>query len=175
MKCHQPGKLTRASVPRGFAQGLAYHTCNFQTPKRKAGVQHKPHYLYEEFRHGDWLISYGGETLPKSKPPPTPPTPGPMPARGRPCNQSCFQQTNRSFKMDLIYLLLDSFPAPRKVLKIYGSHLKNFNEKIPGTSLAVQCLGLHPSKAGDVGLIPGRGTKIPRASRHGQKRKKEKS
>ena len=38
-----------------------------------------------------------------------------------------------------------------------------------GTSLVVQWLRLHASTAGDMGLIPGRGTRILHASRHGQK------
>ena len=45
-------------------------------------------------------------------------------------------------------------------------------KKITGTSLAVQWLGLWASTAGDMGLIPGRGTKIPHAAWHGQKKKK---
>ena len=40
-----------------------------------------------------------------------------------------------------------------------------------GTSLMVQWLRLHASKAGDVGSVPGWGTKILHASWHGQKRK----
>ena len=44
-----------------------------------------------------------------------------------------------------------------------------------GTSLAVQWLRLCASNAGDMGLIPGRGTKIPHATRHGQKKLKKKS
>ena len=39
------------------------------------------------------------------------------------------------------------------------------------TSLVVQWLRLRNSTAGDAGLIPGEGTKIPRAVRHGQKDK----
>ena len=42
-----------------------------------------------------------------------------------------------------------------------------------GTSLAVQRLRLRASTAGGVGLIPGRGAKIPHATRHSQKKKKE--
>ena len=38
-----------------------------------------------------------------------------------------------------------------------------------GTSLVVQLLRLHASTAGDVGSIPGQGTKIPHAMEHGQK------
>ena len=40
------------------------------------------------------------------------------------------------------------------------------------TSLAVQCLELHVSTAGSMGLVPGRPTEIPHATRHGQKKKK---
>ena len=42
-----------------------------------------------------------------------------------------------------------------------------------GTSLAVQWLRLRTSSAGGSGLIPGRGTKIPHAVRHGQGGKKK--
>ena len=38
-----------------------------------------------------------------------------------------------------------------------------------GTSLVVQWLKLHDFNAGDMGLIPGWGTKIPHAVQHGQK------
>ena len=37
-------------------------------------------------------------------------------------------------------------------------HIKN---KVDGTSLVVQWLRLHAPNAGGLGLIPGRGTKIP--------------
>ena len=40
-----------------------------------------------------------------------------------------------------------------------------------GTSLVVKWLRLHTSNAGAAGSIPGRGTKIPHALRHGQKNK----
>ena len=43
-----------------------------------------------------------------------------------------------------------------------------------GTSLGVQWLRLCASTAGDAGLIPGRGTKIPHAMQRGQKIKKTK-
>ena len=42
-----------------------------------------------------------------------------------------------------------------------------------GTSLVVQGLGLHACIAGDVGSIPGRGTKIPQAAQLGQEKKKK--
>ena len=42
-----------------------------------------------------------------------------------------------------------------------------------GTSLAVQWLGLRASTARDTGSIPSRGTKIPHATWHGQKKKKK--
>ena len=41
-----------------------------------------------------------------------------------------------------------------------------------GTSLAVQWLRLHAPNAGDTGLIPGRGTKMPHAAWRSQKKKK---
>ena len=51
----------------------------------------------------------------------------------------------------------------------------NINRKgtlrIPGNSLAVQRLGLCTLTAEGPGLIPGRGTKIPQATQHGQKKK----
>ena len=40
--------------------------------------------------------------------------------------------------------------------------------KYIGNSLAVQWLGLWASTAGGTGLIPGRGAKIPHATRCGQ-------
>ena len=43
-----------------------------------------------------------------------------------------------------------------------------------GDSLAVQWLGLHASTAGGMGLIPGRGTKIPQTVPHGQNKIKYK-
>ena len=38
-----------------------------------------------------------------------------------------------------------------------------------GDSLAIQWLGLHMLTAEDPGSIPGRGTKVPQATQHGQK------
>ena len=43
----------------------------------------------------------------------------------------------------------------------------------PGTSLAVQWLGLHASNAETKGSIPGQETKIPHASQHGHIKKKK--
>ena len=43
-----------------------------------------------------------------------------------------------------------------------------------GTSLAVQWLGLCTSTTGGTGSIPGLGTKIPHALRHGRREKKKK-
>ena len=43
-----------------------------------------------------------------------------------------------------------------------------------GNSLAVQWLGLHASAAGDMGLIPGQGTKIPCLTVWPKRKKKEK-
>ena len=42
------------------------------------------------------------------------------------------------------------------------------------TSLVVKWLRLESSNAGDMGLIPGMGTKIPHAAEPGQKKKKGK-
>ena len=39
-----------------------------------------------------------------------------------------------------------------------------------GTSLEVQWLELHASNAGDMGLIPGRGTKNLHVTQHSQKK-----
>ena len=44
-----------------------------------------------------------------------------------------------------------------------------FQRDNSGTSLMVQWLGLRASTAGGTGSIPGQGTKIPHAARHGQK------
>ena len=55
-------------------------------------------------------------------------------------------------------------------VKIVLFFFKN-HDKI-GTSLAVQWLRLCASTAGGTGSIPGRGTKIPHATWHGQKIKK---
>ena len=46
----------------------------------------------------------------------------------------------------------------------FSSHQK----ETPGTSVAVQWLRLQAPNVGGVGLIPGRGTKIPHAAWHGQ-------
>ena len=46
-------------------------------------------------------------------------------------------------------------------------------ESLPGTSLVVQRLRFHVSTAGDMGLIPGQGTKILQTTQHGEKKKKE--
>ena len=43
-----------------------------------------------------------------------------------------------------------------------------------GTSLEVQWLRLPASNAGDVGLIPGQGTKTPHAEQHSQKKERKK-
>ena len=43
---------------------------------------------------------------------------------------------------------------------------------VTGNSLAVQWLGLHAFIAKGSGSIPGWGTKIPQAMRHGQKKKR---
>ena len=43
-----------------------------------------------------------------------------------------------------------------------------------GTSLVIQWLGLHAFTAQGPGSIPGRGTKIPHATRRGQKIKENK-
>ena len=51
-------------------------------------------------------------------------------------------------------------------------HTFGVEETVGGTSLVVQWLRLHASKAGvGVGSIPGGGTKIPYAMQCGQKKK----
>ena len=50
--------------------------------------------------------------------------------------------------------------------------LLNFKNQV-GNSLAVQWLGFCASTAGGTGSIPGWGTKILQAERHGQKKKKK--
>ena len=57
-------------------------------------------------------------------------------------------------------------------LYLYYNFKLNFY--FSGTPLLVQWLRLCASNAGDVGLIPGWGTKISHAMWHGQKKKKEK-
>ena len=49
-------------------------------------------------------------------------------------------------------------------LSIFGGNQNGEEPKTgQGTSLSIQQLGLCISAAGDTGLIPGRGTKIPHA------------
>ena len=43
--------------------------------------------------------------------------------------------------------------------------------QIQSSVLAVQLVGLHASTAGSMGLIPGRGTKIPQTAQCGQKKR----
>ena len=66
----------------------------------------------------------------------------------------------------------DSHP-PATWATVLISTLRVFRpqEESQGTSLVVQWLKLHASKAGGMGSIPGRGTKIPYAIGHGQKNK----
>ena len=54
------------------------------------------------------------------------------------------------------------------------AHLHNemFNQECSGNSLMVQLLGLHALTAEGLGSISGQGTKIPQATRYGQKEKK---
>ena len=51
---------------------------------------------------------------------------------------------------------------------------KQLNINQSGTSLRVQWLRLHTCTAGDMGSIPGWGTKIPYAEQSDQKKKKKK-
>ena len=53
-----------------------------------------------------------------------------------------------------------------KLMKVHPHSEKCFLRNIKtGTSLVVQWLKNPPSNAGDAGLIPGQGTKIPNAAR----------
>ena len=57
----------------------------------------------------------------------------------------------------------------RGLLVFILTHWKCYlNNCLSGTSLVVQWLRLHSFKAGGLGSIPGRGTKIPHAVRHCQ-------
>ena len=63
----------------------------------------------------------------------------------------------------------------KKKVKIHNTDERNksrFN-KCSGNSLVVQCLGLGALTAEGPGSIPCRGTKIPQAVQHGQKKKKK--
>ena len=51
-------------------------------------------------------------------------------------------------------------------------HHQNKFKMVSGTSLAVQWLRLCISNEGDMGSVPGWGTKIPQAVRHGKKKKR---
>ena len=57
------------------------------------------------------------------------------------------------------------------IVEGFEDHIKNLDL---GTSLVVQWLGLGAFTAMAPGSIPGRGTKILQAARHGQKKKKKK-
>ena len=48
------------------------------------------------------------------------------------------------------------------------------SSELQGNSLAVQWLRLHPSNAGNVGLVPGWGVMIPHATWYSQKWSKQK-
>ena len=55
-------------------------------------------------------------------------------------------------------------------------YIKDENKKVYlGSSLAAQLLGFCTFIAEGSGSIPGQGTKIPLAARHGQKKKKKKN
>ena len=51
--------------------------------------------------------------------------------------------------------------------------MQNEKEVVSGNSLAVQWLGLCTFTAEGTGSIPGRGTKIPQATWHGQKQQQQ--
>ena len=61
--------------------------------------------------------------------------------------------------------------ASRLIPQIGSAWALQQNKKGRGTSLATQWLKLHASAAWGTGSIPARGTKIPQALRHGQKKK----
>ena len=72
--------------------------------------------------------------------------------------------------MNFLKVLLLHGPCPKVVPRLLFGLRKNPRL---GNSLAVQWLRLHVPDAGGMGLIPGRGTKIPHAMWCGQKKKKE--
>ena len=78
--------------------------------------------------------------------------------------QRRYLQTQRCARK--IMLLKESVQAMRRHLR------RKFKIRGGGTSLAVQWLRLHTSTAVGTGLIPGWGTKIPHAMRHGPKTRK---
>ena len=61
-----------------------------------------------------------------------------------------------------------------KVYVVWFAGLITLSEENVWTSLVVQWLRLCISTAGGVGLIPGRGAKIPHAMQCGQKKRKKK-
>ena len=50
---------------------------------------------------------------------------------------------------------------------LHGGYFAHYQKSHKGNSLVVQWLGLGALTAGTRGSIPGRGTKIPQAARHG--------
>ena len=64
----------------------------------------------------------------------------------------------------------ESHRAQSPCPQVEGAKKKQYKNEAFGTSLAVQWLGLCASTAGATGSIPGQGTKIPHAARHGQKK-----
>ena len=68
----------------------------------------------------------------------------------------------------------DPIPMPlhKDIVRSSVSHPPSTKKLgILGTSLVVQWLRLHASKAVGIGSIPGQGTKIPHAVQHGGKKK----
>lgn len=71
MKCCLSEELVRDPVPRVFLGAdhigapLCGHIPRFQTPRRKVGIQRKPHCLHRQFRHSEPLLSVVG-ALPKA-------------------------------------------------------------------------------------------------------------
>jgi len=55
----------------------------------------------------------------------------------------------------------------------HGKHYRNIFKE--GTSLAIQWLGLRTFTAKGLGSIPGRGTKIPQAVQHSQRKEGRKN
>ena len=56
-------------------------------------------------------------------------------------------------------------------VELLGHRVKVCLSSLEGTSLPVQWLGLRASTAGGAGSIPGRGTRMPHAVQHGQRKK----
>ena len=90
----------------------------------------------------------------------------------------CWRNLKRSsflndiMKLLIIFLVYSGLWIMWEKVLILRRHLLQFLRM--GNSLAVPWLGLDVFTAEGSGSIPGRGTKIPQATQHGQKKKKKK-